>query len=367
MNKGIIKRIAVILIVTLLIGLISACADSDAPLRVLVALYDMNEQREELDPFDKEPTKATYDGKILVQSEAGWLFSITGDELEPILTERVLYVLLSPDGTKIAYTTNPREYGVEGNMFIMNADGTDSNQLTFSDDGAYCADFSPDGTQILYVSGEDLSREIYSMNIDGTGVRQLTHDSKFGEYSSPYPQYSPDGSLIAYFNRPYIWIMNADGSDPGSFTFDDIDGSSPSFMPDGVGLIFSSSYQVYLTDIYGSELRQLTVGNGSKEGLCVSPDGDKLLMLSELDWRFHGSQENICIMDSDGYNQVCLLEWGAFPDDSIESISYSPDGSMIMFCAEGSVYLMNADGSGLNKLTDGEIITVRAKFFPPAR
>lgn len=83
---------------------------------------------------------------------------------------------------------------------------------------------SPDGTRIVYVAnpGTDLAtREIWVMDVDGGNRRQLTA----GEAPSTNPVWSPDGSQIAFVSRQtspdwQIWVMNSDGSGTQQLTFD---------------------------------------------------------------------------------------------------------------------------------------------------
>jgi TolB protein len=73
----------------------------------------------------------------------------------------------SPDGTKIAFSTN-RDGNLE--IYVMNANGTGQTRLTnnigFAD---LDPDWSPDGSKIAFSSNRDGNLEIYSMNADGTG------------------------------------------------------------------------------------------------------------------------------------------------------------------------------------------------------
>ena len=80
----------------------------------------------------------------------------------------------SPDGTRIAFTSD--RDGGDLDIFVMNADGSNVNQLTRND---VVADegpgWSPDGTQIAFDSNRDGGDEdIFIMNADGSGVTQLT-------------------------------------------------------------------------------------------------------------------------------------------------------------------------------------------------
>ncbi len=79
---------------------------------------------------------------------------------------------------------------------------------------AYQPVWSPTAEQIAFVSNDSGNDEIWVINRDGTGARQLTRD----DYSwwDKHPSWSPDGSKIVFWsNRTgnwQIWVMDADGS-----------------------------------------------------------------------------------------------------------------------------------------------------------
>src|SRR4029077_19553610 len=59
--------------------------------------------------------------------------------------------------------------------------------------------------------------EIFTMNTDGTAVRQITHVGP--DTSANWPSWSADGRAIVFNETPSsgvseLWIMNADGSNP---------------------------------------------------------------------------------------------------------------------------------------------------------
>lgn len=70
-------------------------------------------------------------------------------------------------------------------------------------------DFSPDGKRIVFTSNRDQQGEIYVMNANGSGQKRLTR--RAGDDWAP--DFSRDGALIAFTQLPgTIWVMNADGS-----------------------------------------------------------------------------------------------------------------------------------------------------------
>ena len=129
--------------------------------------------------------------------------------------------------------TDPRDSDPSFNhqIYIMNADGSDIRRLTFHTNNDRSPSFSPDGTQILFVSDRDGNDEIYLMNADGSEPRNLTH-SQNDDYS---PSWSSDGTRIAFVSEhtgnPNIFVMTADGTQSASLTLDPRLDLTPRWMP----------------------------------------------------------------------------------------------------------------------------------------
>ena len=104
----------------------------------------------------------------------------------------------SPDGTRIVYQStegsNPELQQYVYNIYIINKDGTGKTQLTFEEPYNGIPSWSPNRDKILFVSTRDGNNEIYVMNIDGTNQTRLT-DSLSIEVARSW---SPDGSKIAF-------------------------------------------------------------------------------------------------------------------------------------------------------------------------
>lgn len=157
----------------------------------------------------------------------------------------------SPDGSKIAFqsdrvlagrrSTNQPDGTTAYNVFIMNADGSNVNQLTNSGCGESTPDWSPDGSKIAYVSCDTGTNQIYTINVDGSENTCLSNNN----YFDSAPAWSPDGSRIAYVSfrddNADIYIMNADGSNQQRLTItDSSDEWEPDWSPDGTRLVFDS-------------------------------------------------------------------------------------------------------------------------------
>ena len=80
--------------------------------------------------------------------------------------------------------------------------------------------WSPDGRTIVFVSWRDGNGEVYAMDADGSGPRNLTQNPA----NDVRPAWSPDGRSIAFVSRrdgnSEIYVMNADGSRKRNLTRD---------------------------------------------------------------------------------------------------------------------------------------------------
>ncbi|HKU75594.1 MAG TPA: winged helix-turn-helix domain-containing protein [Pyrinomonadaceae bacterium] len=146
-------------------------------------------------------------------------------------------------------------------------------------DGQNGLSVTPDG-RLIYVSAHSGKRDLWSVNADGTGLKQLT-DATHADLS---PVVSPDGRYIAFqscrttgdrsFN---IWRVDADGRNPTQLTRGKYD-SEPTFSPDGESVVYVTNEE------HVPKLRRVPIGGGQPVALTeefsqhptFSPDGKVL-------------------------------------------------------------------------------------------
>ena len=106
---------------------------------------------------------------------------------------------LSPDRQWIIFTSDQAAtYSKQYRLFLMRNDGTRLEQLTESTGFEADPAFSPDGAQVAFVSNRNGNDEIYVMIVETGVVRQLTNTAA----SEQTPSWSADGSRIVFAATP---------------------------------------------------------------------------------------------------------------------------------------------------------------------
>ncbi len=279
----------------------------------------------------------------------------------------VLAQSLTDCGGGIFFDSSPT--GVE-EIYVVNSDGSGERQLTFASvredpssvDFSRVPDLSPDGNQVVF-HGNRLGegQGIYVMNC-GTGeVRRLVATDEAGG-----PRWSPDGQQIAFTIDPYqsggIYIVEADGSNVRKIDRLPDRSSAPSWSPDGNQIAFVSrgavTWEIFAFELGSGRVQQLTRTTDtriSNQGPAWSPDGSKIAFDRVQDGNF-----DIYVMDADGSNVQRLTD-----NDKVDARpAWSPDGQRIafhssrdgssdqpQFFAEYEIYVMDANGGNVERLT----------------
>ncbi len=205
----------------------------------------------------------------------------------------------SPDGNSLAFTSHREE--PEPGIYLMDVGTRDVRFLAAGEQ----ATWSPDGSHIAYVEFRDGRTEVFAINIDGTGRRQVVKD---GPRLQWYPAWSPGGEKIA-FHSPLgerrIHVVAAEGGAPAPLVQGHA-ARSLDWSPGSDALLFTGvskgDPEIFVVDADGRNIRQLTDQLGHDADARWSPDGAAIVFASR---RF---PPGIYAMDADGGDVRMLVE-----------------------------------------------------------
>jgi TolB protein len=318
---------------------------------------------------------------------------------------------LSPDGRTLAFVST-RDGGT-ANIWLLDLAGRGYSNLTKNTSGNFRPAWSPDGKWIAFTSDRDTkagrseptwellqSIAVYIVHPDGSGLRRVTELG--GVTGSPH--WSPDGRRIVYYQSKVkdVYPGRSDGSAVSQIVSIDLETGdrkqhttgdglkvSPRYVDrEEIGYIVKTGEKQRLAFVSGQngELGKIRNPSWSPDGKTMvyhkaieaakptrmtptfSRDPEFELYLTGNFPAYSPTGEQIVIaatpglhiMDADGANPRTLFDAGGkltvFP-------SWSPDGKHIVFSMgaffdrprkPGQVAMINADGSGLRMLTEGE-------------
>ncbi len=119
--------------------------------------------------------------------------------------------------------------------------------------------------RIVFASNSDGDSDIYSMDVNGDNLLQLTDHPAF----DGYPACSPDGRRIAFISErgltSDLYVMDSDGNNVIRLTQDNLFENRPSWSPDGTRIAFSAfrwdvgNSEIFVMDADGNNLINLAL------------------------------------------------------------------------------------------------------------
>lgn len=225
----------------------------------------------------------------------------------------------------------------------------------FADDIVFqfTGEFGIARTRIAFSVHEGRTKELYVMDVDGSGMRPLTADRSI----ATSPAWSPEGSLLlftSYRGRqgPRVFVMPSSGGRISLVSGRPGINTSAAYSPDGreIALTLSQdgSAEIYLLDARGGSARRLTTNRAIDTSPTWSPTGREMAFTSD-----RSGAPQVYVMDHDGGNVRRLT----FEVGYTDSPAWSPRGDLIAFVARtGSgfdIYIVNADGTNARRVVSG--------------
>ncbi|MGD0274387.1 MAG: hypothetical protein ABSB96_11770 [Gaiellaceae bacterium] len=331
----------------------------------------------------------------------------------------------SPDGRKLVFVAAPSD-GANNDIYVMRANGSGRHRLTataganeiqptWSPNGLWIAFSAKRGVYAMRSSGKSpqlvagkgwqpswapKSNElvysmqtgrwdglVYRVDLGGKHKKQLLRPTLDAS-----PQWSSDGTQLAFSRDGFVYVVNADGSDLNSIG---LEGSDPAWSPDGNLIVVSFLLDLVVANADGSAPQSVPLGldpadyervsdpawspdgtriafvatetSGTRDIFVVGPAGRSLARLplecatigaSSPTWSPSGEylgldcDQSIAVADADGRNLVPI-------GSGLNSmLAWSPDGTQIVFSEQSAeqpaqLFVMNSDGTVRYQLDTG--------------
>jgi len=241
-------------------------------------------------------------------------------------------------------------------LFRIKTDGSGLQQLTKGNASATQPTISPSGKRVAFVR---LGRGIYSLNIDGTGLRRLTTNAH-----DLFPVWSPNGKTIA-FTRLYqgtyrLYMMSSNGAHKVRI-HEAGPAGRPSWTPNGKAVYLPHGSLDRVHARTGKLEKHYQPSLDVPQTATVSPNGKKVAFYGPRP-SIEGCGETSCVVFA-----VYLAEVGGrvrrFVKDGGPA-GWAPDGKRLVFVYRGGIALWPISGGTPTTLSTGKAIP--SADTPPA-
>ncbi|NMB53164.1 MAG: protein kinase [Leptolinea sp.] len=254
-------------------------------------------------------------------------------------------------------------------IWSMNPDGSTQKQMTGLADGACQPAWSPDGTQLAFISPcigkKDIyaGSQIYLSNADGKNVHLMPAPmNPAGDFN---PAWSPDGKKIAFASlrtdtKPHIFLFSFEDSSVKQVTSASYGDIQPSWAPSGLQLAFVRQFpnsQIWITDLTGKQQFQYSPSGAVKNYWPEwSRDGSILFYSQTSPEPFLPYLVGLSYENRGKSLEFRLPPVGAADIGPATELAISPDGKWGTYESwpDGTnhdIYIISIDGSDRRRLT----------------
>lgn len=248
-------------------------------------------------------------------------------------------------------------------IYTMNLDGTNVTNLTNNPLNDIEPSWSADGTKIAFVSNRTGANELYTMNYDGSGLLQLTTGA-----TARTPSWFPSQNKIVYATFRHaatteLETINADGTNDTRLTNNATTDIEPTVSPDGTKIAYrgqGTSPDIFVMNSDGTGVTQVSNNTGNDFAPSWAVDGSHLVFFNA------GLSVNndMYRINVNGTGQAAFVT-GVNGD---HHPSYSPEGTKLIFSSSRSgnddIYMMNPDTTGTVNLTNNAATDSTASIQP---
>ncbi len=227
--------------------------------------------------------------------------------------------------------------------------------LTHSPSRDLDARWSPDNQRIVFVSNRTGTDQIWLMNSDGSNKEQLST----GDATAAWPQWSPDGQHIVFWSfspvehRYKIEILGLKDKSRKILVSSNRPLDRPSFHPDGNSIAYASeeagNWDVWLVKADSGKKIQLTRDKRMETNPLWSPDGRVLAFKVAAGGEYGLTTEDFMTFEN-GYEKPTIHIWDG--PESVQMNGWSPDGKKITYTAE-----IISDSSGQDRVTYAALVS----------
>jgi len=308
---------------------------------------------------------------------------LTGGDAKRISAFEGRDASFSPNGNRIAYVRGPGAWYRKGyngssndDIWICDADGSNNRRVTTHKGQDSYPIWAPDGKHLYYVSDTTGGlANLVKLEIDGEqgdllpGKPMPTKLTKHTDDFVRRARMSANGEAIVYECGFDLWIysvkdgtsrklkiqVNADDkSNPETIKTLTTGATEFAWSPDEKHVAFVVHGEIFLLPRAGGKAKRLTNDPSFDHGIAWSPDGKKMLFLSD-----RNGYEDIYLLEADDPEHPELTAAHRFkvtqvtdtPEAEI-GISFAPDGSRVAYVRAGKLITMNPDGGNQRVLVN---------------